>query len=73
MLKSDGGLASGTDMGAALTDDNAFDTCFATGARQVRTPENFQLILIATSVPGHRIKIRFTGSEAGAEIFEPAV
>ena len=56
-------------MGAALTDDNAFDPSFATGAGQTRPSENFQLILVATLVPGHRIKIRFTGSEAGAEIF----
>ena len=73
MLESDSGLASGTDMGAALTDDNAFDMGFATGARQTRTPENFQLILIATPIPGHRIKIRLTGSEGSAEICKPAL
>lgn len=60
-------------MGAALTDDNAFDMCFAPGARQIRAPENFQLILVTTPVPGHRIKIRLTGAEGGAEIFEPVI
>jgi hypothetical protein len=59
-------------MRAALAHDDAFNRDFTAGTRQTRTPKNFQLILIAASVPGNRIKISFAGSKGCAKIFQAA-
>jgi len=57
-------------MGTALSDNDPLDGRAATRAGQIRAAKHPQLIFVAAAMATDRVKIGFTGSQRGAEIFQ---